>query len=185
MKPMPEAIWLVAHYAETAETNERMAKAIELYRETKLPIWVFASPTYHYPVSLEITLRNDLIAKGVAPEKVLCSHQVVSTPCLDTVQEMETILGTAQAKGIKALYCVSNQLQLWQIQALSKRHPVKLHFVPTPLREWRWWYLGTRIGLLPFAHLGIGPNFPLLRLVRHGRAKWSFLATLPIIRRNR
>ena len=69
--------------------------------------------------------------------------------------------------------CISNRLQLLQVYGLLRNQQIELLFVPTPLRDWRWWYVTGRLLLIPLAFLGVGYRFPPLVLVRHARAKLS------------
>jgi hypothetical protein len=165
---------MVAHYADTPETDARMEKTVELFRKNNLPIFVFASPTFNSHEKLELTLRDELCRRGIPLEMIRCSGEFGDLACFDTVQEMENILTTVEALGIKDLYCVSNKLQLLQILALSHNFSVKLHPIVSPLKEWRWWYVSTRLALIPLAQLGVGRDFALLKLVRYGREKWAF-----------
>src|SRR5260370_39168630 len=58
------AIWLVCHYPDHAEADERVRAAAELQRALGLPIWLFGSASARYPESVEARLRTKLLADG-------------------------------------------------------------------------------------------------------------------------
>lgn len=172
------AIWLLCHYPDTAETDERIETVVQLHRQWKLPIWLYGSSTARYPEPVERLIRGKLLGCGVDPEAVICSGDLASsTLSLDTVQEAQNVAAAARQKGIQTLLCVSNRLQLLQVRALLRREPLSFVWVPTRLRDWRWWYVGGRLLLIPLAFLGIGPRFAPLIFVRWARTRletWPF-----------
>lgn len=172
------AIWLLCHYPDTAEADERIEAAVRLHRQRGLPIWLYGSSTARYPESVERIIRGKLLGRGVGPEAVICSGDLPSsTPSLDTVQEAQNVTAAARRQGIQTLLCVSNRLQLLQVRALLRREPLSFVWIPTRLRDWRWWYVGGRLLLIPLAFLGIGPRFAPLIFVRWARTRlerWPF-----------
>lgn len=171
-------IWLVCHYPDTAEADERVAAAVRLYRELRVPIWLFGSSTARYPASVERVLKEKVVSEGVPPQAVLCSgerqERIIS---LDTVQEALNMAEAAKRDGVSRVICVSNHLQLWQIRGMLRHEPFELIWVPTPLRDRRWWYVFGRVLLIPLAYINVGPRFPLLQLTRWARAHvaaWPF-----------
>lgn len=175
---MPAAIWLLCHYPDTAEIDERIATVIQLHRQWGLPIWLYGSRTARYPESVERIIRRKLLDRGIDHEAVICSGDLSSAvPSLDTVQEAQNVAAAARQKGIQTLLCVSNRLQLLQVRALLRREPLSFVWIPTRLRDWRWWYVGGRLLLIPLAYLGIGSQFVPLIFVRWARARlagWPF-----------
>jgi len=171
-------IWLVCHYPDHAEADERVRAAAELQRVLGLPIWLFGSVSAQYPESVEGLLRQKLLAAGVPSVAVLCSaDRRDASESLDTVQEAANVLTAARHDGITTLVCVSNRLQLLQIRGLLRKAPVRLVFAPVPLRDRRWWYVLARLALIPLAFAGAGPRFwplVLLRRARARRATWRF-----------
>ncbi|TAJ10849.1 MAG: hypothetical protein EPO61_00795 [Nitrospirae bacterium] len=172
------AIWLLCHYPDTAEADERIETVVQLHRQWGLPIWLYGSSTARYPESVERIIRGKLLDRGVDSEVVICSGDLSSsTLSLDTVQEAQNVASAARQKGIQTLLCVSNRLQLLQVRALLRREPLSFVWIPTRLRDWRWWYVGGRLLLIPLAFLGIGPRFAPLIFVRWARARletWPF-----------
>lgn len=170
-------IWLLCTYPETDEADVRVQAAARLQRELGLPIWIFGSRSAQYPIPVEQTLRDKLVASGVPADAVVCSARLTTAVTLDTSQEAVNVATTAREHGIDALVCVSNRLQLVQARALLRRAGLRLILVPTPLRDRRWWYVTFRLVLIPLAMLGIGHRFPPLVLLRRARAR---LASWPI-----
>jgi len=173
----PSAIWLLCHYPDTAETNERVDKAVAQHRETGCPIWLYGSNSARYPESVERLIKQKLLRKGLRPDVILCSSDLGATPSLDTVQEAHNVAAEANRRGIRKLICVSNRLQLLQVRALLRNEPISFVWVATPLRDWRWWYVLGRILLIPLAFIGIGRQFAPLVFIRWARARlemWPF-----------
>jgi len=170
-------IWLLCTYPETREADERVQAAARLQRTLGLPIWLFGSRSAQYPTPVEQTLRNKLVAAGVPADAVACSIELTTAVTLDTSQEAVNVAATARARGIDALVCVSNRLQLLQARALLRRSGLRLILAPTPLRDRRWWYVTFRLVLIPLALLGLGHRFPPLVLLRRARAR---LASWPV-----
>lgn len=172
------AIWLLCHYPDTTEADERIETAVRLHRQRGLPIWLYGSSTARYPESVERIIRGKLLGRGVDPDAVICSGDMPSsTPSLDTIQEAQNVTAAARRQGIQTLLCVSNRLQLLQVRALLRREPLAFVWIPTRLRDWRWWYVGGRLLLIPLAFLGIGPRFAPLIFVRWARTRletWPF-----------
>lgn len=175
---MQAAIWLLCHYPDTAETDERIEKVIQLHRQRGLPIWLYGSSTARYPESVERIIRGKLLDRGIDHEAVICSGDLSSSaPSLDTVQEARNVAAAARQKGIQTLLCVSNRLQLLQVRALLRREPLSFVWIPTRLRDWRWWYVASRLVLIPLAYLGMGNRLAPLVFVRWARinlATWPF-----------
>jgi uncharacterized SAM-binding protein YcdF (DUF218 family) len=168
-------IWLLCHYPGTPEADERVQAAASVYFQSRLPIWLYGSSSARYPDSVERLLKHKLAARGVPSDAVICSDDVPGTPpSLDTVQEAINVATTARATGIKTLICISNRLQLLQVKALLRREPLTLVEIPTPLRDWRWWYVMSRLALVPLAFMGVGRQFLPLTFVRWARANFSF-----------
>lgn len=173
----PSAIWLLCHYPDTAETDERVDKAVALHRETGCPIWLYGSNSARYPESVERLIKQKLLRKGVGSDAILCSSDLGATLSLDTVQEAYNVAAEANRRGIRTLICVSNRLQLLQVRALLRNEPISFVCVATPLRDWRWWYVLGRLLLIPLACVGIGQRFAPLVFVRWARARlgiWPF-----------
>lgn len=61
---VPSAIWLLCHYPDTAETNERVAKAAALHRKSGDPIWLYGSHSARYPESVEQLIKQKLVCEG-------------------------------------------------------------------------------------------------------------------------
>lgn len=171
-------IWVLCHYPDTAEADERVSTAMRLHGRYGLPIWLYGSCSARYPESVERLLKRKLVALGVSAEAVSCSADVPgASVSLDTVQEAYNVAAQAQRQGIRTLVCVSNRLQLLQVKALLRRHPLTFVWVPTLLRERRWWYVAVRLILIPLAFAGIGRHFLPLHLVRWARVhlqSWPF-----------
>lgn len=171
-------IWLICHYPETEEARARVQAACFLQRALDLPIWIFGSATARYPETVEILLRRQVLSDGIPPEAVFCSQQCDGvSETLDTVEEAFNVAALAKQNGISTILCVSNRLHLWQVRGLLRKEPIRLVAVPTPLRDWRWWYVIGRLAIIPLAFAGIGRRFFPLVLIRHARAK---LASWPI-----
>jgi hypothetical protein len=172
------AIWLLCHYPETREADERIKAAAAMHRDTGLPIWLSGTSSARYPASVEHLFKEQLLAAGVPEAAVRCSHELgIVSPSLDTVQEAENVSAVAGREGVTTLIGVSNRLQLLQVRGLFRGKPVRLVAAPVPLRDWRWWYVAVRLLLIPLAFLGIGRRFPPLMLVRRARASlasWPF-----------
>ncbi len=171
-------IWLLCHYPDTKETDERVEKAAHLHKQWSLPIWLYGSNSARYPESVEQMIKQKLISKGIGASAVLCSRDVSgAAPSLDTVQEACNVVTEAKRKGVQTLICVSNRLQLLQVRALLHREPLKFIWAYTRQRDWRWWYVLGRLVLIPLAFFGIGDRFVPLVFVRWARAKlpvWPF-----------
>lgn len=171
-------IWLLCHYPDTAEADERVMKAVALHRRSGDPIWLYGSNSARYPESVEQLLKLKLVLKGVDPEAITCSGELPGTrPSLDTVQEAHNVAADAKAKGVGTLVCVSNRLQLLQVRGLLRQEPLSFVWIATPLRDLRWWYVLGRLLLIPLAYVGIGQRFAPLLFVRWVRARvaaWPF-----------
>jgi hypothetical protein len=171
-------IWLVCHYPDHPEADERVRAAAELQRVLGLPIWLFGSASARYPQSVEGLLRQKLLAAGVPSVAVLCSaDRRDASESLDTAQEAANVLTAARHDGITTLVCVSNRLQLLQIRGLLRKARVRLVFAPVPLRDRRWWYVLGRLALIPLAFAGAQHRFWPLILLRRARARrttWRF-----------
>ncbi len=165
-------IWLLCHYPDTLETSERVAGTVELYKRWTLPIWLYGSNTARYPASVERMIKEQLVSRGVPDRHVRCSADVPSSPrSLDTVQEALNVSAAARAAEIDTVICISNRLQLLQVRALLRNHPLRFVWISTPLRDHRWWYLMFRVLLIPLAYAGVGRSFLPLVFVRWARAK--------------
>jgi hypothetical protein len=171
-------IWLLCHYPYTKETDERVDKAAHLYKRSKYQIWLYGSSSARYPQAVERLMKQKLIEQGVPPEAIICSGDLIHVdPSLDTVQEACNVVSEAKRRGIKTLICVSNRLQLLQVRTLLRQESIHFVWMPTRLRDWRWWYVAGRLVLVPLAFLGFGPRFVPLVFVRWARAKlarWPF-----------
>lgn len=174
--PSPSTvIWLLCHYPDTEECDERVRAAARLQRSLGVPIWVFGSVSAQYPESVERMIKAKLLNEGTAEEMVVCStDRADPTASLDTFQEAVNIMTAAEHDGVLRIYAVSNRLQLWQVRGLFRGKPFRLTPVPTPLRDRRWWYVTARVLLIPLAFLGIGKRFPLLVLTRWARGRLSW-----------
>lgn len=169
------AIWLLCHYPDTPEADERVRAAAQAYVRWNLPIWLYGSSSARYPDSVEHLLKQKLIHHGVPANAITCSADVPNTPpSLDTVQEAYNISAAARANGIATVVCISNRLQLLQVKALLRGEPFTLTEIPTPLRDWRWWYVTSRLVLIPLAFMGVGRRFVPLLFIRWARANISF-----------
>lgn len=173
-------IWLLCHFPDTVEADERVERAAQLHKEWGIPVWLYGSSSARYPDpdSTERLIKQKLIRRGVDPGMIICSGDLPhATLSLDTVQEAYNVVTEAKRKGVKTLFCVSNRLQLLQVRALLRREPLTFVWMPTRLRDWRWWYVSGRLLLIPLAFLGIGPRFVPLVFVRWARARltaWPF-----------
>ena len=171
-------IWLLCHYPDTSEAEERVERAAQLHEEWGCPIWLYGSSSARYPEAIERLMRRQLISRGISREFIICSGDCPDIlPSLDTVQEALNVVAGAKKNGVKTLFCVSNRLQLLQVRALLRREPLHFVWVATRLRDWRWWYVIGRVTLIPLACLGIGPRFAPLIFVRWARARmaaWPF-----------
>jgi hypothetical protein len=171
-------IWLLCHYPDTVETDERVEKAAQLQKELGIPIWLYGSSSARYPEATERLIKQKILRRGVASDAVVCSgdlpHPALS---LDTVQEAHNVVAEARKKGVKTLICISNRLQLLQVKALLRHEPFAFVWMQTRLRDWRWWYVLGRILLIPLACIGIGRQFAPLVFIRWARARlemWPF-----------
>lgn len=171
-------IWLLTHWPETPETDERVKRAVSVHERWGCEIWVYASSSAPYPQSVERLIKDKLVRRGVRPEAIVCSADLPEVgPSLDTVQEAFNVASQAKKRGVKTLLCISNRLQLLQVRALLRKEPLSFVWMPTRLRDWRWWYVSGRMLLIPLAFLGIGPRFAPLMFIRWARstfAKWPF-----------
>jgi hypothetical protein len=171
-------IWLVCHYPDHPEADERAQSAAELHRALGLPIWLFGSVSAQYPEGVERLLKKKLVAYGIPPDAVLCSgDRAEGSESLDTAQEAANVLAAARHDRVTTLVCVSNRLQLLQIRGLLRKASVRLVLAPVPLRDRRWWYVLARLALIPVAYLGAGHRFWPLVLLRRARARlgaWRF-----------
>lgn len=179
LPPDPQAvIWLLCHYPDTVEADERVWAAVQIHAQWKLPIWLYGSSSARYPESVEHLLKQKLMAWGVPSETVLCSADMPGmTASLDTVQEVHNVSAEAARRGIRTLVCVSNRLQLLQVKALLRRQPFTCIWIRTPLRDRRWWYVASRLFLIPLAFVGIGQRFLPLIFIRWARTNisaWPF-----------
>src|SRR2546427_8129727 len=110
-------IWLLCHYPDTEEADERVRAACTLYHALGLPIWLFGTASARYPASVERLLKEKLVAAGVPSEMVVCSaDRRDGRPSLDTVQEAHNVASAAVRDGINTLVCGSNQPQLLQVR---------------------------------------------------------------------
>jgi uncharacterized SAM-binding protein YcdF (DUF218 family) len=166
-------VWLLCHYPEHPEALVRVKKAVEIYRQYGMPIWLFGSFNKRYDKPVEQIMKDQLVAEGVPAARVSCSTDLGGAVSMDTVQEMFNVVRCAKERDLRHVICVSNPLQLLQVHGLLRREKIHLLYVPTTLRDWRLWYVTARLLLIPVAYLGIGPRFLPLRLVRHARASWS------------
>lgn len=175
---MESVIWLLCHYPDTKEIDERIDKAAALHFESGFPIWLYGSASARYPQAVERHIRDKLVARGVVPQQVQCSGDLEGVgPSLDTVQEALNVAANAKKRGIKRIICVSNRLQLLQVRALLRHEEIALQWVSTPLRDWRWWYVLGRLVLIPLAYAGVGQRFVPLVFIRWARASlavWPF-----------
>lgn len=171
-------IWLLCHYPDTAEADERIETAAVIHKRWGLPIWLYGSSSARYPESIERLIKHKLVSKGIDPAAVVCSgDEPGANLSLDTVQEAYNVAADAKRKGIGTLVCVSNRLQLLQVKALLRREPMTCLWVPTRLCDRRWWYVVGRLLLIPLAWLGVGRRFiplVLLRRLRGKLAMWPF-----------
>lgn len=167
------AIWLLCHYPDHPETDVRVQKAYEVHRKWGLPIWLFGSNNAHFSAPVEDLIKKKLVDLGVHPAQVRLSSEFGSAPSLDTVQEMLNVVATAKKEGVTRLVCISNALQLMQVYGLMRDERERFVFMPTKLTDKRWWYVGTRLALIPVAFAGVGPKFIPLRFVRHARGRWK------------
>jgi uncharacterized SAM-binding protein YcdF (DUF218 family) len=176
--PGPRAvIWLLCHYPDVDETDERVEKAVQLQRELGLPVWLYGSTSARYPASVERLIKQKLIARGVKPDAVLCSVDLVAEQSLDTVQEARNVAAEAKRQNVQTIFCISNKLQLLQVRALLRQEPLNFVWIATRLRDRRWWYVIGRLVLIPLAYLGMGNRFAPLVFVRWARinlAAWPF-----------
>lgn len=170
-------IWLLCHYPDVDETDERVERTVQLQRELGVPVWLYGSSSARYPASVERLIKQKLIASGVEPEAVLCSVDLVTEQSLDTVQEARNVVAEAKRQNVRTIYCISNKLQLLQVRALLRQEQLKFVWVATRLRDRRWWYVASRLVLIPLAYLGMGNRFAPLVFVRWARihvAAWPF-----------
>ena len=175
----PEAVvWLLGHYPDTAETDERIQRAVQLHRQWGFRIWLSGGQCARYREPIERAIRAKLITQGIASEAILCVGEWVgNTSAMDTVQEVRQVIQAARDQGVQTLLCVSNRLHLLQVKALLRRESVTCISVCTRLRDGRWWYVSARLVLIPLAWLGVGREFLPLVLIRCLRAKvtwWSW-----------
>ena len=101
------AIWLLCHYPDTTETDERVAKAAQLSTRWGLPIWLYGSSSARYPESVERLIKEKLVRFGVDPAMVCCSGDASDSPIsLDTVEEALNVAADAKRRGTQTLICV-------------------------------------------------------------------------------
>jgi len=173
-KAVESVIWLLCHYPDTKEIDERVKKAAALHFEIGFPIWLYGSASARYPQAVERHIKGKLIARGVVPQQVQCSGDLADVgPSLDTVQEALNVAADAKKRGIKRIICVSNRLQLLQVRALLRHEEIVFQWVATPLRDWRWWYVLGRLVLIPLAYAGVGQRFVPLVFIRWARASFT------------
>lgn len=163
---------MLCHYPEHKETAERAKKTSEVQKLLDLPVWIFGSASARYPEPVEAMTAKILLALGVPKDKVIRSSEMDAEVSLDTVQEMFNVVKLAKERGVERIICVSNPLQLMQVHGLLRKEGLDLIYCPSTLKDWRWWYVTMRIALIPIAFMGVGKEFPPLKLVRHARAKW-------------
>jgi hypothetical protein len=170
--PERSVIWLMCHYPDTAEMSERVKHAVKIQKKYGIEIWLFGSVSADYPESVEKLVSKEVVAAGAAADKVRCSVDFEVKESLDTIQEIENIFAQATLRNVSTLFIISNHLHLLQVYGFSRKRTAyrgQVIFVPSRLRDWRWWYLAGRIFLIPIGFLGIGRNFPPLNLVRRTR----------------
>lgn len=174
----PSVIWLLCHYPEVEETDERVRKAAEVQRALDIPVWLYGSSSARYPESVERLIQRKLVQYGVAADQVFCSADLqIDGQSLDTVQEARNVAAEAKRRNIDTVYCISNRLQLLQVKALLRREPLRFVWISSELRDWRWWYVATRLMLIPLAYLGMGNRLAPLVFLRWARghlAAWPF-----------
>lgn len=171
-------IWLLCHYPEVEETDERVRKAAEVQRALGIPVWLYGSSSARYPESVERLIQRKLVQYGTAADQVFCSADLqIDGRSLDTVQEARNVAAEAKRRNIDTVYCISNRLQLLQVKALLRHEPLRFVWIASELRDWRWWYVATRLLLIPLAYLGMGNRFAPLVFLRWARghlAAWPF-----------
>lgn len=172
------ALWLLCHYPGTPETNERIDAVQQLHETTGLPVFVFASTLARYTKPVEQLLKEQLVQGGVPAADVICSADVAGIgECLDTVQEAHNVVTAAERLGFSTLIAVSNRLQLCQVSLLVRHRRLSVHYVATPLRDRRLWYLAARLAIIPLVAAGVRRDFLPFRLLRRARARlrhWPF-----------
>lgn len=119
----PSVIWLLCHYPDTVEADERVAKVAALHRKSGDSIWLYGSNCARYPESIEQFIKQKLLREGIVPDAILCSSDFGSAPSLDTVQEAYNVAAKANRQGVRMLFCISNRLQLLQVRALLRDEP--------------------------------------------------------------
>jgi hypothetical protein len=176
--PSASAIWLVCHYPETAEIDERIETACRLHSRIGAPIWIFGTNLARYERSVEQLIKDKVMARGVDPGAIVCSADFGNVgDCLDTVQEAYAIARAARASGVTQLFAVSNALQLTQIRLLLQGDGLTVTYVPSRWVDRRLWYVLARLVVIPFAWAGVPQDFVLFRLLRRARATlawWPF-----------
>lgn len=167
-------IWVLCHYPEVEETDERVRKTAEVQRTLGIPVWLCGSSSARYPESVERMIQRKLVQQGVAAEEVFCSVDLqIEGQSLDTVQEARNVVAEAKRRNIDTVYCISNPLQLLQVRALLRCEPIRFVWISSRLRDWRWWYVATRLVLIPLAYLGMGNRLAPLIFVRWARGNWA------------
>jgi hypothetical protein len=177
-QPAHSVIWLVCHYPETAEIDERIETACRLHDRIGAPIWIFGTHLARYESSVEQLIKDKVMARGVDPGAIVCSADLGDVgDCLDTVQEAHAIVRAARANHVTQLFAVSNALQLTQIRFLLQRDGLMVTYVPSRWVDRRPWYVLARLVVIPLAWAGVPRDFVLFRLLRRARATlawWPF-----------
>jgi hypothetical protein len=169
-------IWLMCHYPDTTEMDERIQEAVRVQANLGIPIWIFGTSTAKYPASVEKLVKHKLLKRGTEAAKIVCSSELNVPESLDTIQETVNIFEHAIENNVTTILCISNSLQLLQVYGYSCRRfgfSGRVIFIPTRLRDWRPWYVSARMALIPLAFLGVGREFPFLRFVRYARSNWT------------
>lgn len=102
-------LWLLCHYPETRETEERGAQAHALHEQLGILIWLFGSRMACYPLHTEQLIKTELLKRGIKEEGIVCSAEIEGIKeSFDTVQEAFNVITAAKRQGITTIVCVSN-----------------------------------------------------------------------------
>lgn len=173
LDPAQTVIWMLGHFPEHAECEERAKKTAQVFKVVPAPVWIFGGDFARYDAGFEKLVRDRVVEAGVPAGEVMLGSEATDLRSFDTIQEMSHVVVTAKKRRKKTLICISNSLQLMQVHAFLRREKLQVLYVPTPMRDFRWWYVAARLGLAPLAYLGFGKDFVPLRVVRHARNEWK------------
>lgn len=168
-------LWMLCHYPHRAEATERASEVKKITDHCDFPVWLFGNYLAAWGGHIEDFMKVDLVKAGVSEDQICLSKELGQYSSLDTASEFVNVTQEARKQGIGNILCVSNQLQLWQVQGMAKKHPdLNFFYHPSRLKEWTPQYLSARLSLIPLSHLGVGEDFMPLKALRYARNRLNY-----------